>query len=112
MFSNQFVKQIVLGFWLVWPSYQLFAANNQNLPNLGDYTSGIISLGQERAIGQDFLRSLRAGAPLVYDPVLQDVVITAAELPAGEILAAFTSLELKGLIKRLPGQLVVRVGHA
>lgn len=49
---------------------------------------------------------------LGYDAVLQDVVITAAELPPGEILAAFTSLELKGLIKRLPGQLVVRVGHA
>jgi len=47
---------------------------------------------------------------LGYDPVLQDVVLRAAELPAGEVLAALTALELKGLIRRLPGNLVVRRG--
>ncbi len=47
-----------------------------------------------------------------YDPVFQDLVLAATGLPPGEVLAAFTSLELRGLIKRLPGQLVVRVGHA
>jgi DNA processing protein len=47
-----------------------------------------------------------------YDPILQDAVLRAAELPPGEVLAAFTSLELRGLIKRLPGQLVVRRGTA
>ncbi len=47
-----------------------------------------------------------------YDPVLQDLVLSATGLPPGDVLAAFTSLELKRLIKRLPGQLVVRVGHA
>jgi len=47
-----------------------------------------------------------------YEPMLQDAVLAATELPPGEILAAFTSLELKGLIKRLPGQLVVRSGTA
>jgi predicted Rossmann fold nucleotide-binding protein DprA/Smf involved in DNA uptake len=47
-----------------------------------------------------------------YEPILQDAVLTASQLPPGEVLAAFTSLELKGLIKRLPGQLVVRVGRA
>jgi DNA processing protein len=47
-----------------------------------------------------------------YEPMLQDVVLRACELPPGEVLAAFTSLELKGLIKRLPGQLVVRTGTA
>ena len=46
-----------------------------------------------------------------YDPIFQDAVLTAAQLPPGEVLAAFTTLELKGLIKRLPGQLVVRVGR-
>ena len=30
----------------------------------------------------------------------------------GEIIGAFTSLELKGLIQQLPGQLVVRCGAA
>lgn len=47
-----------------------------------------------------------------HDPVLQDIVLAAAELPPGEILAAFTTLELKGMIRRLPGQLVVRKGQA
>ncbi|MFO0837244.1 MAG: DNA-processing protein DprA [Phycisphaerae bacterium] len=47
-----------------------------------------------------------------YEPVLQDLVITASELPAGDVIAAFTSLQLKGLIRRLPGQLVVRIGLA
>lgn len=64
-----------------------------------------------------------AGAPLSaaesrvygvigYDAVLQDVILRAAELPPGEVLAAMTSLELKGLIRRLPGNLVVRRGTA
>jgi DNA processing protein len=47
-----------------------------------------------------------------YDELLQDAVIRAAELPPGEVLAALTSLELKGLIRRLPGNLVVRRGKA
>ena len=47
-----------------------------------------------------------------YEPILQDAVLRAAELPPGEVLAALTSLELKGLIKRLPGQQVVRRGLA
>jgi DNA processing protein len=46
-----------------------------------------------------------------YDEVLQDVVIRAAELPPGEVLAALTALELKGLIQRLPGNLVARRGR-
>ena len=47
-----------------------------------------------------------------YEPVLQDAVLTASQLPPGEVLAAFTTLELKGLIKRLPGQLIKRHGQA
>lgn len=51
---------------------EVLAANSQNLPQLGDATSGIISLEKEHAIGQDFLRSLRAQAPTLNDPILQD----------------------------------------
>ena len=50
----------------------VLAANSQNLPQLGDATSGIISLEKEHEIGQDFLRSLRAQAPTLDDPILQD----------------------------------------
>jgi predicted Zn-dependent protease len=45
---------------------------NQDLPTFGDSTSGIISLEQERRLGQQFLRSIRAQAPTLDDPVLQD----------------------------------------
>ncbi|MBK9119982.1 MAG: DNA-protecting protein DprA [Phycisphaerales bacterium] len=49
---------------------------------------------------------------LGFDPLLQDAVIRLAELPAGEVLAALTTLELKGRVKRLPGNVVVRHGVA
>lgn len=47
---------------------------SKNLPSLGDYTSGIISLDQEYELGQSFLRALRAQAPLLSDPIMQDYV--------------------------------------
>lgn len=46
------------------------------------------------------------------DPRLQDNVIQAVQLPAQHVLAALTSLELKGLVRRLPGQRVARRGSA
>lgn len=52
-----------------------FAASeslHSNLPTLGDHTSGIVSLEQEYALGQSFLRMLRAQAPLLHDPLMQD----------------------------------------
>jgi len=56
---------------LIYPSV-LTGAQNQDLPILGDATSGIISLEQERKLGQDFLRALRAQAPTISDPLLKD----------------------------------------
>ena len=47
-------------------------AEGQDLPSLGDSTSGIVSLEQERLIGQQFLRSIRARAPTLDDAILQD----------------------------------------
>jgi DNA processing protein len=54
----------------------------------------------------------RVYAVIGYHEILQDAVIRAAELPPGAVLAALTALELKGLIRRLPGNLVVRRGQA
>jgi DNA processing protein len=45
-------------------------------------------------------------------PILQGMVQEATNLPIGDVLAALTALELKGAIKRLPGQMVVRSGAA
>lgn len=42
------------------------------------------------------------------EPLLQDVILRNAALPPGDVIAAFTILELRGLIRRLPGQLLVR----
>lgn len=43
-----------------------------DLPSLGDSTSSIVSLQQERELGQHFLRSIRAQVPTVDDPIIQD----------------------------------------
>ena len=45
---------------------------NLNLPNLGDRVSGVISLEQERLLGQSFLEQVYAQAPLINDPIIQE----------------------------------------
>lgn len=64
------------------------------------------------AVGVLSAAEQRVYAVVGYEPLLHDVVLRAAELPPGEVLAALTALELKGLVKRLPGNLVVRRGMA
>ena len=44
----------------------------QELPTFGDSSSGIITMNEERKLGQQFLRSIRARAPTLDDAVLQD----------------------------------------
>ena len=43
-----------------------------NLPNLVDRVSGVISLEQERLLGQSFLEQVYAQAPLINDPIIQE----------------------------------------
>ena len=49
-----------------------------DLPSLGDSTSGLISLQQEKELGSEWLRSLRSQAPTIEDPMIltwfQDLV--------------------------------------
>ena len=53
----------------------LFAQNKDlNLPELGDRVSGVISLEQERILGQGFLEQVYAQAPLIYDPIIQEYI--------------------------------------
>ena len=42
------------------------------MPSFGDRLSGTLSIEKERKLGQQFLRSLRARAPILDDPILQD----------------------------------------
>ena len=58
--------------WLAAIIAPLATAAPNDLPTFGDSTSGIISMNEERRIGQQFLRSVRAGAPTLDDPVLQN----------------------------------------
>ena len=54
-------------------SAPLLAQNKDlNLPELGDRVSGVISLEQERILGQGFLEQVYAQAPLIYDPIIQE----------------------------------------
>lgn len=64
--------RILFFYSLFFLSISLQANNEQNLPELGDSTSGIISLQKEREIGQEFLRSLRSQVETVADPLLKD----------------------------------------
>ena len=41
-----------------------------NLPDLGDRVSGVISLEQEKILGQGFLEQVYAQAPLIDDPII------------------------------------------
>src|SRR5690554_1012084 len=45
------------------------------LPSLGDRLSGIFSLEEEHRIGREFLRSVRRGAPIIDDPLINDYVV-------------------------------------
>ena len=46
------------------------------------------------------------------DPTTLDAVLIASELPTPQVLATLTMLEMKRLVRRLPGGLVVRVTYA
>lgn len=47
------------------------SANNE-LPSLGDATSGLISMEQEHKLGRTWLRNLRQQASTIHDPVLTE----------------------------------------
>jgi predicted Zn-dependent protease len=47
------------------------ATTSERLPDLGDASSAIVSLEVERALGEQFLRQIRARVPTVSDPILK-----------------------------------------
>ena len=60
-------------FLLLFVIQLIFAQEKDlNLPNLGDRVSGVISLEQERLLGQSFLEQVYAQAPLINDPIIQE----------------------------------------
>ena len=66
-----FLPVVLVSSWLVFMTNSLFA-NNQELPSLGDSTSGIISLQEEYNLGRTYLKNIRNSIPTVDDPQLKD----------------------------------------
>lgn len=48
--------------------------NSNNLPNLGNPTQQIISPAEDYAMGQEFMKQVRAAMPLLDDPVITDYI--------------------------------------
>ncbi len=53
-------------------AFQSVAYASNDLPTLGDTTSGFISLEQEHKLGRGWLRALRNQTPILEDPLLND----------------------------------------
>lgn len=68
------IRILFLALTLAWSQAAVSASNAESLPKLGDSVSGVISLEEERKLGQEFLRSLRAQAPTVSDPLLKNYI--------------------------------------
>ena len=56
---------------LIAPQVVLSQGKDLNLPDLGDRVSGVISLEQEKLLGQSFVEQVYAQAPLINDPLIQ-----------------------------------------
>ena len=66
-----FKRALILSYLLIFH----LNVNSQvvsNLPTLGDRVSGVVSLEQEKQIGEAFLGQIYAQAPLINDPMIQE----------------------------------------
>lgn len=86
------------------------AANSTAANGPGGGSSSVA--GDSRPVGPLSPAESAVLEALSYDPMLQEFALQLVPIPPGEALAAVTSLELKGLVRRLPGQQIVRVGRA
>ena len=66
------------------------------------YSDESKAIPQLTPVEQAIMAQLTSGERLVDD------VIAAAGLPSGQILAALTMLEVKGLVKTLPGRRITK----
>lgn len=57
--------------WLCGQAAWAEEPSQVELPELGDASSGIVSMSEERRIGKEFLRQVRAQVPTVDDPILK-----------------------------------------
>jgi len=50
------------------------AKSHDQLPDIGTSAGSTLSIGQERAMGEFYVRQLRASAPLIHDPLLTQYI--------------------------------------
>ena len=66
------LRRLLLGACLLWaPAALAEDAGTVELPELGDTTSGIVSISEERRLGKELLRQVRRQVPTVGDPILK-----------------------------------------
>ena len=66
------ILRSILVIALIAPSALFSQGKDLNLPDLGDRVSGVISLEQEKLLGQSFVEQVYAQAPLINDPLIQE----------------------------------------
>jgi len=72
---NKPILRLTMMFWLAWLcALPCAAQTNQQLPNIGSSASRSLSLAEEQAIGDDYMRQLRAFAPLIKDAEITDYI--------------------------------------
>ncbi|MCV9877872.1 beta-barrel assembly-enhancing protease [Brenneria izbisi] len=75
--SNRLRKTVVavlLGTLLTSPQFPVQADIQDRLPDIGTTAGGTLSINQELAMGDFYVRQLRAGAPLINDPLLSNYI--------------------------------------
>lgn len=55
-------------------SQNIYANVQDGLPDIGTTAGNTLSINQELAMGDFYVRELRAGAPLIYDPLLSNYI--------------------------------------
>lgn len=68
--ANAFIKTLSTAFIALTLTTQAIADFDDNLPDIGTTAGNTLTINQEILMGDYYLRQLRGGAPLVYDPLL------------------------------------------
>jgi len=68
------VVALVLSTSLLLQNAPLVYADNINLPDIGTAAASTLSIGQEMEMGDYYMRLLRADAPIINDPVLNQYI--------------------------------------
>ncbi|CAE1148699.1 beta-barrel assembly-enhancing protease [Serratia rhizosphaerae] len=72
--TKQAIAMLLLGTLNASAIAPAMAANQDQLPDMGTTAGGTLSIGQEMAMGDFYVRQLRASAPLVNDPLLSTYI--------------------------------------